>query len=195
MTYAQLQALIAAYIHRTNQTANIITWIQLAESRIYNLCRAEELEYQDTITPVAAVAALPADFLDLREISYSQANHSVVLKGVSRSRLSYYRVMGQPYVYSIQGGNIEIAPDGTGTTFNILYYRKLPALSVSAPTNALLTRFPQLFLYGAMMEAGVFFRDTEMQNLSRDQFMSDMNEINMEAARTRAGYSMTMEAV
>jgi len=45
---------------------------------------------------------------------------------------------------------------GTGT---LNYYARLPALSNAEPTNWLLEKFPEVYLYGALIEGAVYLRD------------------------------------
>ena len=73
------------------------------------------------------------------------------------TRLNAGSVSGLPEMYTMRAGYILIGPVPSGVyTIEIDYYAKVVALSDTAPTNTMLTNNPDVYLYGALMEAEPF---------------------------------------
>lgn len=67
---------------------------------------------------------------------------------------------GTADVFTIIGSTIRTYPASvTGLTLH--YYAKIPALSNTTTTNWLLTKSPQLYLYGALVEAAPYMMDDQ----------------------------------
>lgn len=164
-TYTGLQASIASWLHRSDMTAIIPDLVILAEARI---ARDLRLRRQITNTMLSTIAAtqavaLPSDFLELE-------NLSVVSGGVNR-QLNYINIEGMnikypdgsysgvPVVYGFEGNNILLGPTPDAIySLDAYYYARFAALAVT-PANWLLTNHPNIYLYGALAEAGDWTQD------------------------------------
>ena len=60
------------------------------------------------------------------------------------------------------------------------------ALSDAAPTNALLTDYPDAYLFATLAEAGPFLRDAELAGSYEARLDRAIGEINAKDARSRA---------
>jgi len=70
---------------------------------------------------------------------------------------------GQPQYYQIEGGNLVLSPaPDSDYSVKMVYHAKIPALSGSNPTNWLLTKYPDLYLYGSLVEAVIYTNDVEL---------------------------------
>jgi hypothetical protein len=71
-----------------------------------------------------------------------------------------YTASGKPRFFGVVGGQFRIVPtpDATYTT-ELTYYAKLSKLSNSNTTNWLLTSNPDIYLYGALLQAAPYLQD------------------------------------
>jgi hypothetical protein len=68
------------------------------------------------------------------------------------------------------------------------------ALSDAAPTNALLTDYPDAYLFATLCEAAPFLRDAELSAAYEARLDRAIGEINAKEARGRAGQRLVTEA-
>lgn len=156
--YSELQTAIANWTKRTDQTALIPDFITLAENKLNRLLRTRDMETSATITPVLAVAALPADYLELRRL-YLNTTPAMELEYLPPEQF-YLKFPNVNYWYStpsryftIEGSNIILSEMATQNDIKVLYYAKIPSLSVSNTTNWLLTAHPDIYLAASLSEA------------------------------------------
>jgi hypothetical protein len=132
--YSTLQTAIAAWLNKAgdaNLTANIPTFIQLAEARFRRKLDDMDQIITGTITVTNGEGTLPADFGGL-----------MALEGAFTEAVDYALISGQ----------IITTPQVTGDV-TILYKQSLPALSNSVTTNWLLNRAPDAYLFGSLIQA------------------------------------------
>ena len=158
-TYAALQAAVADYLARSDLTTQIPDFITLNESRLNKILRTRFQETVASVTIDAVTEALPADFLEARTFVLS-SSPNVVLEFMAPTDLETTYASGttgKPLNFAIIGSNFKFGPSPDSTyTASLTYYAKIPALSVSNTTNWLLTNYPDLYLYGTLMEAAPF---------------------------------------
>jgi len=82
----------------------------------------------------------------------------------------------------------EIFPD-TGYTGELTYYGKIPVLSDSNTSNWLLAYAPDLYLYGALLEATPYLKDDERLATWSSLYANSLGD--MEVADQRASVSST----
>jgi hypothetical protein len=64
--------------------------------------------------------------------------------------------------YTILNGAFQVLPVPTGdVSYDIRYYARIPALSVSNTSNWLLLKSPDLYLYSALAASAPFLKDDE----------------------------------
>lgn len=159
MNYTELQAQVAAYLHRTDLTAQIPTFIGLAESFLFREINVKELQTTATITTTGEYATLPADFAALSKIEVTVDGVTYPLDYQSQPETSTGTV--RPSKYAFEKGQIRIFGAGTGTTGTLYYMPKVEALSGTNPTNWILDNAPDLYLYASAMEGAKYIRDVE----------------------------------
>jgi hypothetical protein len=163
-TYAALQTAIADYLARSDLTSYIPDFITLNESRLNKQLRTRRQETSVTITIDAQTETLPTDFLEARTFVLS-TSPATVLEFMAPTDLetTYANgAAGKPLNFAIIGDHFKFGPS-PDTTYSgsLLYYAKIPALSVSNTTNWLLTNYPDLYLYGSLLEASPFVQNDE----------------------------------
>lgn len=156
-TYSELETAVESWLGHALFTARVPEFIALFEAAANRRLRAREMETIVPLTPVAGTVALPADYLAWRRVTWT-GSPRVDLEYAHPSYLqAAYPTSpaGVPRVFTIEGGALKVRPVDD-TALELDYYAKVPALSDGAPTNWLLTAHPDLYLFGALVEAEMF---------------------------------------
>lgn len=163
--YTELQATVADWMHRKNLSGVAVDCIALAESRMKARLWSQMRDKATSLTTVQGVAsvALPTDFLSVRALSIPGhvANVEYVTPG-KYSELSVEQASGLPRSYTLIGNDLWLAatPDKAYPLL-FMYAASFPSLSQSAPTNDLLAKWPDLYLWGALAEACIYTQNSE----------------------------------
>jgi len=156
--YSALQTTIANYLGRTDLTAQIPTFIQLAETRLARELRTRQMLSSTTMSMTGgdSTVSIPSDFLELRDL-FIQGNPRIPVTYLSPSiftRNARAEESGKPVFYTVLQSEFEFAPiPDTNYTLEMLYYAKPVQLSNANTSNIFLTNYPDALLYGSLMEA------------------------------------------
>jgi hypothetical protein len=157
-TYAELQTSLAGWSHRADLTSVLPDFIVLAEAKLNRELRTREMEAETTLTPVAGVCTLPADYLSLRRV-YDDHTVPIELEYLPPEQfwLKYPITVGGSKYFTIEGSSLILSDRGS-SAINVLYYQVVPPLA-SNSTNWLLTSHPDLYLSAAMAELSDYIKD------------------------------------
>ncbi len=189
-TYAQLQSSIDAWLgNRGDIDSEIKDFIALAEARMWMDLRIRAMEARTTDTASAEYLTLPSDFIALRSIKIG--GHVLDYMTPDRmERTANSDTTGQPKTYSIVGDELQFAPTPDQSyTVELAYFKRLPALSDSNTSNWILTNVPQLYLYGALLEAEPFLENDQRVALWGAQFQASLDKLNLAEQEGRFGHA------
>ena len=177
--YATLQSAIADYLNRADLTAQIQTFIQFAEADLNTRLRSREMIVNATATSDGQFVALPPDWLEainmmivggqspLRYITPDEADTIIKAQTFTSTRF-----------YSMTTGIIELVPPAVDDiTIDMVYYGKIPALSTANTTNWLLTSAPDVYLYGALMQAAPYLQDDARITVWASMYRAGLEEV------------------
>jgi len=155
VSYADLQTQVANWLARTDLNPFIPDMITLFEAAAARKLKVRQQETTVSLATTNGVATLPSDFLGYRRVTWV-GSFNVDLDYVHPSVWQFYEpttIQGTPQVFTIEGGNLSIAPlDDSG--LQLVYNQKTPALSSSL--NWLYTNYPDVYLFGTLCEANFF---------------------------------------
>lgn len=191
-TYANLQTAIASWLMRDDLTTNIPDFITLCESRNNRRIRVREMEDSETMTPVSSICTLPTDYLEARRVAASTDPVSVLTPLSLDMAQDAFNVSGYPTHYVIQGSTLTAYPL-SASDIVLDYYAKIPALSVSNTTNWLLTKAPEIYLYGSLIESAPFMEDDNRLATWISLYKAAVDELI--AADTRAVWSKAVARI
>ena len=165
-TYAELQTAVANWLDRDDLTDRIPEFIALAEARMNRILRIRLMEGKYTASTAAAQRnyALPAGYLQMRnlQVNTSPIRPCQYVTPEIFDRLYGSTLTGTPEIYTIVADEIQLGPiPGSVLTIEMLFYKRVTALSASNTTEAMLTDNPDIYLYGALMEAEPFIMNDE----------------------------------
>ena len=193
-TYSGLKTTIADYLNRDDLTSVIPSFITLAEAKFNRKLRVRQMVKRATATLDTAFFAFPADFLQAKEFQLNTSPITylefVTEKQGDLNRQSQYISTGKPLQYTIVGTQLEVIPTPDAEyTGEITYYGKISALSDANTSNWLLDYAPDLYLYGALMEATPYLKDDERLGTWGQLYAGIISDI--EVADQRASVSST----
>ena len=165
-TYTELKASIANFLNRDDLTATIPDFISLAESSINNEIRHWRMETRAETTLDGQFTGIPSDWLSTIRFHLTGNGTSSLefmsLATIQNSRAARNDSAGTPTNYSLNSGQFELMPTPDGEQSAILmYYAKIPTLSDSNETNWLLTNYPDIYLYGALLHSAPYLKEDE----------------------------------
>jgi hypothetical protein len=198
VNYAALSTAIQDYTqnYETSFVANIPTFVQQAEERIYNTVLLPALRRNVTATINAGFKYLscPDDFLAVLSLSVTDANGNqeyLLNKDVSFIRSAYPKATdtGTPQYYALFGPTItnnvatnELsfiiapAPDTSYTTE--LHYFYYPESIVTAGTSWVGDNYDPVLLYGSLVEAYIFMKgEQDMMTYYETKFKEALSQL------------------
>ena len=202
-TYAELQTALTNWTGRSDITSRSPEWIAMAEAA-FNRGFSESQPFrafdQEASTTVALseYTALPTDCLELRGVKGTWSPIRKLIFAVPEVLdLSYTTgTAGYPVLFALEAGQLRVRPPpSAGLSVKLLYYQKVPALTVSATTNWLLTAHPDIYLFGALLHGGVYGKDDPQLNRVVSGYNAAVNGLRAVTKRVRfAGGSLQMVA-
>lgn len=173
-----------------NDEINAERMVFLAEQKFARDLRLDGGETTITITLNARTYDLPTDYVQTRSLTLDEVEEAPIdfmpLERLRESRA--YILQGRPQAYSISGGKIWLAPEPTtdhNATFT--YYAKFVPLSQTIQTNYLLNIAYDLYLYGALLHAGPYIKDTSNLPMFEKAYNDAIDSVR--AQDIRAQYS------
>jgi hypothetical protein len=152
--YTNLVTAINSWLNRADMTAIAPDLIALAEAEFNRVLRCSEMESRQSATLSGEALAVPTDFIGLR--SMSSNNRKFDFASVDDLFALPASYVGNPSYVAVADGQFFFRPVPTSGTVKIVYYQKIPALTVANPTNWLMTKYPDLYLFGALVQAELF---------------------------------------
>ena len=168
MNYSTLSTLIQQYCESTETTfvANIPTFVQLAEERIYNSVQIPAIRRNQTGTLSVnnKYLTLPSDWLATFSLAVINADGSqefLLDKDVNFVRQSFPSPTdtGKPQYYAIFDANTFILGPTPDSAYSVeMHYYYYPTSIVTAGTTWLGDNFETVLLYGSLREAYTYLK-------------------------------------
>lgn len=166
--YPTLLAALEAYLARDDLQAFAPIFVQQAEGRFNTDLRVVDMQTSTGLLDITGDGILlPADFLDWISVRWvpvaGSAQRPLFLNYREPDSPEFrhrHRPNGVPQFYTILASAVRPAPNVPGT-LELFYYRRIPSLTAAQPTNWLVQKAPEVYLYAALWEAMLFQKDDE----------------------------------
>lgn len=163
--YTELKSAIADFLNRDDLTSAIPTFITLTEKQLERALRTRDMIERSSAQIDSQFSALPADFLEVKSAKVTSTTPIRHMEYVSINQMDQMDeedsgASGIPEYYTIEGAELRVHPTPS-TTYDIelAYYESLPQLSDSTTTNWLLTKYPDVYLYGALTHSAPYLQE------------------------------------
>lgn len=183
--YATLNTAVSNWLDRDDLTNRIPEFIALAEARFNRKLRIRMMETISTeITTVGGKKDydLPAGYVQMKEfhLNTSPITPLSYITPEMMFRLEAGSTSGKPSVYTIMTGKVSLGPTPAAAyETSMLYYKTIDPLTSLEDTNAMLTENPDIYLYGALLEAEPFLMNDQRVQLwamGFSQAITDLQE-------------------
>jgi hypothetical protein len=190
-TFDELVIGIGTWLERGDLTARAPDFIAMAEAPMNRVIRRREMETRATsvLDPGDQYFAVPSDFIEEKSFSLSDGSCSWDLDPQPEEVLDAEPLAtGKPRQYAVTGNAFHVYPTPAATyTTKLIYFARIPALGPSQQTNWLLTKHPDVYLYGALTQAAPYLEDdTGSSSLFAQLFAAAISSVNNEQ-RQRVG--------
>lgn len=184
--YTDLTATLASWMHRSDLTASIPDFIALAESEINTEMRLRLMQESVPLTLLAGTRTVPMPSRFIEPIKLE-----LVFSGRDNMPLTYLNAQqiadnasaGEPQYWTIDGDNLSF-PYPADQDY-ALSFRLLRGVDLAATTtNALMTKYPGLYLYGALVQASAFTNNDPRIPLWKQMYEGLKKKINKVESRT-----------
>ena len=183
--YASLLVDAGEYAGREDIAHNFPRFLGLAELKLNRRLRVADMEVTDEIALIDGEGTLPADFLEAREVRNASG---IPIRAVSLQQLtnSYMGRSGIPTGYAIVGSTLKARPINN-QDLTVTYYARIPALTPSNPTNWLLEKGADVYLYALVTEIAIWERDAPKAQAGQQLLALALSGLTVEDERTRWG--------
>ncbi|WP_042777494.1 phage adaptor protein [Sinorhizobium fredii] len=156
--YASLLVDAGDYSGRDDVAHLFPRFLALAELKLNRVMRTADMEKTATVPLAEGEGSLPADFVEARRVL---SPDSRALRALPLQELSSHVISDCPPIgYAIVGSAIQVRPKGGGD-IRLTYYAKIPALTPAAPSNWLIEKAPDVYLYALVEEIAIWERDAD----------------------------------
>jgi hypothetical protein len=147
-TYTELQTAIADWLNRTDLEAVIPNFISLSEASFNRTLRLSSQIKLTTLTVTDSATPLPVDLLEIESISPALDYRSPELF-----------LRDEPGTYTLIGGEMRVCVTVPVEQIKLVYYARVPSLSNTQTTNAVLTAHPDLYLYTSLAQSAPYLKE------------------------------------
>lgn len=192
-TYANLKTAVADFLNKSG-LAGIDTkaaeFIALAEAQMNRELDVREMTGLQTVTISEETMSLPCDFAGVRSFRI-EGSPALPLEYVAPEAFDSAFGTGKPTRYTVTDViTFDPVPDADYEA-RLRYRKRIPALGAALACNWLLRKHPDAYLYGALSQALIYFRDDERQVI-RNAYAEALNAIEEDDKRT--AYPSTINA-
>lgn len=143
--------------------------IFMAETELNRRMRVRQMRDTASVSITAGdnSSSLPTDFIEMYSVWLNSPVQEVqsASAGVF-SRGNYYLTQGSPELFYLDSDTIVFGPiPDSDYTATVDYYKKISALSDSNTTNAILTDFPDIYLFTSLKHAYIAAQDVEREGV------------------------------
>lgn len=191
-TYLGLKDAIESWSHRNDVAARLDDFIAIAESEMLKWLRIRDMETRSTAVTNGRYISLPPGFLEMRRLKMISGAQYFELLQTTPEGMHITQDSGIPKLF-IVSSQIEFdrTPDSTYTV-EMQYYAAPTALSSTTTTNAILTRFPSIYLFGSLWALYQWSLQEDKSEYFNQKFMQAIQSANREDKKGRHGPAPAM---
>ena len=178
MDYTTLQEQIAMFLNRSDLSDEIPTFIQLTEARIRRDVRESAMQTRAEAMIASEYFELPCDWVSTIRITVD----GNVLRLADGYNMERFEMIGVPSFYRHVGNKLQFLPPPSNDYPQrcvIEYMAEIPHLSDESPSNWLLERYPDVYVYGSLLTAAGYLADDARVPLWQTAYAESVAAANM----------------
>ena len=184
ISYSDLKSAVADFLNRDDLTAIIPTFISLAEAQINRKLRHWQMVSRATADFNEPFELLPSDWIETIRLGLYGGGPLLQLSSRDMQfQKADPNASGDPRYFAHTAGQIELWPEPTADTGQgeLVYYCRLQELGDDNASNWLLAYAPDLYLYGALLQAAPYLKEDDRLAVWGGMFADIMNSMNEES--------------
>lgn len=165
--YAELQAAAVEWLNRGDLNEQVPAFITMATAQFNRELRLREMMTRADATSDEELVEMPVDFLEVYSLMLAPSGITPPLRYISERESNFLKsqtggLSGPVAAYTIIGNTFElIPPPGGDVDLKLVYYARIPDLSDTLPSNWLLQKAPDLYLYSTCLQAEPYLKNDE----------------------------------
>ncbi len=186
--YTDLQSAVANWLHRADLESEIPDFIHLAESDFNRRLNVTAKEVGTSLTLAAGSLSvpLPADYATPVALWNEFTQPRWQLPAMTVAEMPRTTVHAMPRSFAIDGRTIVFdATADQSYPLTLRYIQSLHLADSADGTSDMLTRYPDLFLYGALAQSAPFLRDDARLPMWSAMYEKLIAGVKGEAARDK----------
>lgn len=193
MNFDEIKEVTLGYADREDQEviSKIPVFIKLVEARLNRRLKISPMSRRSVTITVSdqEYYSLPPDFAGLRDIEIRDNQDSVkrrTMTYVSPEMSNKLSGDAQSIYYTIVANQLQIIPrQDPGMIIEVIYYKKITPLTSTTKTNEISEQFPDLYVYGILVEINSFIKDKLAADAWDSKFQSVIEEVITDDSKTR----------
>ena len=181
-TFGQLKTAVANWLNRADLTAQVETFVALAEDNIRQDVRVRAMEQETTGT--GGTVRAPDGLMEARMVLLDDTVQDYVTP-------NEWAAEDNTNQYTILDGRFRFQKSGA---YVIRYWEELDPLSADGDTNWLLTNAPDVYLWASVEQGAIFVRDEQVAAIARAQYEQAVQRLNRTEHKTQFGGPLTVRA-
>lgn len=193
--YTDLKTAIGNWSKRTtvlaptgDRTAEMVSLFEATANATIRL-RENEIEAPLTATPASSFISLPSNYQ--APVFLKVTSNQRQLRYMPADQLPYYPAQAGSYRWTVKDSRIQTERDADQAYAYTLRYHKKYDIATDT-TNSLLTRYPNVYLYGCLIEAAPFVRDINVVELWQARYDRAKADLDLAEAEGRGSGITTL---
>ena len=192
MKYAELLALAASYLNRSDLDTVIPDFIKHTEAEINRRMRHKDMIKRATAVADNQYMQLPGDFLGIINVDLQTSATKPLfqrsLESLDVMRAGNNDTKGEPQYFAVNGDTLELYPTpNSAYTLQLTYYAEIPPLTSTNDENFLSRTAPDIYLYGVLKHACIYLMEDERVVLMNSYFEKAMEDMRVLAEQAELG--------
>lgn len=196
-TYNELKTAVANWLHEDTLTSIIPDFIAIGEATLNRKLRLLQMEEYATVNTsiTTRFGTLPARFLELIDLALYSDGYPQTLTQTTLAKINERSntVQALPRFYAVSSSIVFDVISDTVYPCQLRYYKKLDIASDS--TNFLLTAYPDLYLYSALVASAPYINDDARINTWASMLDNAITLTNKADARSRSKTMLVTDAI
>jgi hypothetical protein len=182
MDYTEIKELALAYADREDQetTENVDFFLRMVETRVNQILKVQKQTSRTALKTATdqGYYGFPEDFQGLRDVRLVDGTRVRSLEYLTPKQINDKTdTTTDDVYYTIIDDQLFIYPLQDNKTIEIVYYRKVPQLTLTDNTNWVTEEFPDVYVFGLLVEISSFVKDIAATQAWEMRFKESLQNI------------------